>query len=231
MLDKLKNILKITKFCGELELQDGTKLEIDGNFFNVGVTVSVQTKDGLTPLPTGSYTLNSGDIITVKDGVVKEIISPVINKPIPDPIVNRVMDESGSGPWGGGPWPHEQMLAVDPTQTGDGKTPAPASTDPQISATPAADASGTTATDVDTRLTDIETKLTDIINRLSVLEGGKPSESPTPDVQTQMTQMKADLKTLLEKTTFAKEIKTNSKLEIKDSEQSRIDLIRKITNR
>ena len=215
-------MLKITKFCGELSLQDGTVLVVDGNFFNVGVTVSVQTKDGLTILPTGSYTLNSGDIINVVDGKVEEIISPVVNKPIPDPVVNRVMDDGGDWP---GPWPHEQMLATDPTTTQTGGAPAATMNEP-------ASDSGTTAApmtldDVSKKIEEILTTIAEIQSRLDALEGG------TAQATQDTSQMKKDVQTLMEKAQFAKEIKTNSQLELtkQDQANSRMELIRKITKR
>ena len=210
VIEKIQKLLKITKFCGDLELQDGTNLVVDANFFNVGVTVSVLTKDGLTPLPTGSYTLNSGDIINVVDGVVKEIISPVVNKPIPDPIANQPQKEDGGMNWGG-PHPHEQMLATDPTQTtGD-------------TGTTTADSGSTTLTlqDIIAWKDTVDASIADLQTRVTALEG---SGADT-------TQMKKDLQLLVEKTQFAKEIKTNSQVEVKDANSSRMDLIRKITKR
>lgn len=222
MFEKLQKMLKITKFCGDLSLQDGTVLVVDANFFNVGVMVSVQTKDGLTPLPTGSYTLDSGDIINVVNGKVEEIISPVVNKPIPDPIVNRVMDDHGYGPW-----PHEQMLATDPTQTGDAP-PATAPTTTDAAAT-TGDTSGSVLTleEITKRIEEIMATIEELKGRMDGIESGAAA---TTEVAT---GMKKEIQTLMEKATFSKEIKTNGKLEMTKADQSnsRLEMIRKITGR
>lgn len=223
IFEKLQKMLKITKFCGDLALQDGTVLIVDANFFNVGVTVSVQTKDGLTPLPTGSYTLDSGDIINVVNGKVEEIISPVVNKPIPDPIVNRVMDDGGNWP---GPWPHEQMLATDPTQTGQAPPATAPVTDTANSET-GSTAQVLTLEEVSTKIGEIMAAIDEIKSRLDGLESGGAA---TTEVAQGMAK---DIQTLMQKATFAKEIKSNGKLEMKNDDQanSRMEMIRKITGR
>lgn len=217
MLEKIQRLLKITKFQGDLCLADGTNLVIDGNFFNAGVTVSVQTKDGLTLLPNGSYTLLTGDIMNVKNGKVVEIISPIINKPVPDP-------EKSDEEMGIGMSPNEVilLLATDPTTV-----PAPATpvVDSPENSTTTETPKVLTPEEISAKLTEIEGKLTDFETRLASLEGTGTATADTT------TQMKKDLQIILEKATFSNELKTNPMLETKDSVTTRMDLIRKIINK
>ena len=83
MIDKLlKKLLKI-KFAGELVLKDGTVLVIDGDLA-VGANVQVQSPDGLIPLPSGDYELESGEIISVEDGKIVNITEVVDTVETPD---------------------------------------------------------------------------------------------------------------------------------------------------
>ena len=58
MIEKLIKLLKI-KLEGELVLKDGTPIIVDGDLA-VGANVSVQSPDGVIPLPDGSYELETG---------------------------------------------------------------------------------------------------------------------------------------------------------------------------
>ena len=82
MIEKLIKLLKI-KLEGELVLKDGTPIIVDGDLA-VGANVSVQSPDGVIPLPDGSYELETGQIITVEGGTIKDIIDQVEAPEEPD---------------------------------------------------------------------------------------------------------------------------------------------------
>jgi hypothetical protein len=72
MLEKLIKILKI-KFQSSLRLKDGNTIIIDGSL-STDVKVDIVTPDGIVPLPSGSYELETGEIIEVTDGIIDKII-------------------------------------------------------------------------------------------------------------------------------------------------------------
>ena len=85
IFEKALKTLKIVKFCGEIRTKDGTFLIADGEF-DVGVSLSVQTSEGIKPLPDGTYTLDDGRIIQVVKGKIKDIVEPLVNEPGPNPL-------------------------------------------------------------------------------------------------------------------------------------------------
>lgn len=82
MIEKLLKLLKI-KFSGEIPLKDGTMIQVDGDVV-VGASVSVQSPDGLMPLPDGDYELETGEILSAMDGKIEAITSPVDTTETPD---------------------------------------------------------------------------------------------------------------------------------------------------
>jgi hypothetical protein len=83
MINKLLKILKI-KLAGEVVLKDGNTCVLDGGDLAVGVGIQIQTTDGLIPLPSGSYELETGEIIIVEDGKIVDIVEQVIKEEVPD---------------------------------------------------------------------------------------------------------------------------------------------------
>jgi len=82
MINKLLKILKI-KFAGEVVLKDGNTCVLDGDLA-VGVGIQIQTTDGLVALPSGNYELETGEIITVEDGKIVDIVEQIETEEIPD---------------------------------------------------------------------------------------------------------------------------------------------------
>jgi len=82
MIEKLLKLLKI-KFSGDVMLKDGTPLIISGDL-GIGVKVQIQGPDGIIDLPDGSYELETGQIITVADGVITDIVDQVNTPENPD---------------------------------------------------------------------------------------------------------------------------------------------------
>lgn len=102
IFDKLLTFLKIQKFSSELTLLDGTLIQIDGVFGDTNVPVNLVTVDGLQPLPDGDYPLGldfEGTIITVKDGIITDIVKVDSEEPeVPEtpetPEVPVVVEEA-----------------------------------------------------------------------------------------------------------------------------------------
>ncbi len=76
MIEKILKLFKI-HLAQDLKLMDGTNIRLDGNL-DIGVNAYVTTTDGEIPLPDGDYTLESGEIITAKNGQITD----VVNKPV-----------------------------------------------------------------------------------------------------------------------------------------------------
>jgi len=74
MIEKLMKFFKV-HFSTSLTLKDGTALALEGDL-DTGTQVSVVTSDGNIALPDGEYQLEDMTIITVKDGLVMDIIKP-----------------------------------------------------------------------------------------------------------------------------------------------------------
>lgn len=96
MIEKLLQLLKI-HFSGELSLKDGTVIVVDGDLA-VGASVQVQSPDGMIPLPSGDYELESGEIISVEEGKITNVTDVVDTTETPDeeaiPVaVEEVADE------------------------------------------------------------------------------------------------------------------------------------------
>lgn len=82
MIEKLLKLLKI-KFAGEIPLKDGTMIIVEGDLM-VGASVYVQSPDGKIPLPDGDYELETGQILSAKDGKIEAITDVVDTEEIPD---------------------------------------------------------------------------------------------------------------------------------------------------
>lgn len=100
MIDKLLKLLKI-KFAGEIPLKDGTMIMVEGDLA-VGAMVYVQSPDGKMPLPDGDYELETGEILSCKDGKVEQITDVVDTTETPDitgaPPVGEVSVVEGAVP-------------------------------------------------------------------------------------------------------------------------------------
>lgn len=91
MIKQLLKLLKI-KFAGEIPLKDGTLIRVDGDM-TVGATVYVQSPDGEIPLPDGDYELESGEILSAKDGKIEAIVDVVDTEEAPDVIGETPVSE------------------------------------------------------------------------------------------------------------------------------------------
>jgi len=86
--DEAIKISKIIKFNGEIRTKSGTFLNLDGEF-GTKVSVKVKTSEGLVDLADGPYVLAcpyDGVIIEVQKGKIVQIINPLKNEPIPNPL-------------------------------------------------------------------------------------------------------------------------------------------------
>ena len=74
MFEKIKSLLKITKFSGTITLLDGTQVIVDGSV-EVGSKVYVSLPDAAEPvvLPDGEYPLEDGSIMVVTEGIISDI--------------------------------------------------------------------------------------------------------------------------------------------------------------
>lgn len=76
IFDKLLTFLKIQKFSSQIQLLDGTLIQIDGVLGDKDVPVSLITSDGNIPLPDGEYPLAGdyeGSILIVENGIIVDI--------------------------------------------------------------------------------------------------------------------------------------------------------------
>lgn len=165
VFEKALKTLKITKFCGEIRTKDGTFLIADGEF-DVGVSLSVQTSEGIKTLPDGTYTLDDGRIIQVVKGKIKEIVEPLVNEPGPNPLETPPWVADGAIGLVGGPGGimakqtfQDTTATIDNTQT---------TVDPnQLTGdTQATDTGVTTMT-----LEEVTTAIKDLTDRITKLEG------------------------------------------------------------
>jgi hypothetical protein len=92
MIEKLKKLLKIHNFSGEIELKDGTIVMVDGSQLEVGAKLFVKLPDNDEPveLPDGEYQLLDDSILVVEGGIVKDIIEPSIEEEPKEEVVEEV---------------------------------------------------------------------------------------------------------------------------------------------
>jgi len=64
---KISNVKQIFV---DAKLEDGTEIRIEGDVIDLGAKVTVLQGDAEVPAPDGSHTLEDGDVITTKDGVI-----------------------------------------------------------------------------------------------------------------------------------------------------------------
>src|SRR5271157_6617733 len=98
IFDEILKLAKISKFNAEIRTKDGTFLCLDGEF-GVGVTVKVQTAEGLNDIPDGPYILGTpydGVIIEIVKGKIKQIVHPLQNSPTPNPLETPPMLADGA---------------------------------------------------------------------------------------------------------------------------------------
>ena len=176
IFEKFMKTMKITKFCGEIRTADGTFLIADGEF-TTGVALSVQTSEGIKPLPDGTYTLDDGRIIQVVKGKVKDIVEPLTNEPGPNPLETPPWVADGAIGLAGATGTmskqllDDQVATVDNTQTGvPGATTTPADSG-TTSGTTQPTAPVLTIEEISKIVTTLQTTITDLTNRIAKLEG------------------------------------------------------------
>ncbi len=84
VLKEIRSILGFSEDKKEIEmatatLVDGTIVEYDGELA-VGTEVFVQTGEGLIPAPDAVHETDSGLLITTVDGVVTEVVEPIVEE-------------------------------------------------------------------------------------------------------------------------------------------------------
>lgn len=223
MLEKLLKLLKI-KFEGELTLKDGTPIILDGEL-GVGVSIMVQAPDGKTmDLPDGSYDLSTGEVITVENGLVIDVIEELVNKPSPDPGANL---PHGHGPSENHPPDYPEHYSLEPKltpveDTGDGET--------ITGATVKKETYSMTPEELQKLIEELTARVTALEEKIATLEGGAtPSTdtTTTPDAtQMAIEKIQKDIETIMSKANFTKEV---AKIETEPAtiSDSRLDILKK----
>jgi hypothetical protein len=209
MFEQLKKILKI-KFEGELTLKDGTEIILDAAGIKEGVGIFVKNADNkLMELPEGNYELsNNMFIIVTPDGVIKDVVDELVNKPTPDPIDNN-------------PWAHaHNHLRPGVDVTSDLQ----AEINTEVLSPTAVENSGTTKQVTKKELVtmtpeELQKMLQDFDARLKTLEdavaalqqAATPADATPPDNTADSTQMAIekltkDIEEIKNKAIFAKEL-------------------------
>ena len=88
MFDKLKKLLKIVNFSGNIVLKDGTTIMVEGSL-EAGSKVYVETPDSEEPiaLPDGEYILEDESVMMVEGGEIKSIDEPVVEEVVTDEAI------------------------------------------------------------------------------------------------------------------------------------------------
>jgi hypothetical protein len=84
VLKEIRSILGFSEDKKEIEmatatLVDGTIVEYDGEL-GVGTEIFVQTGEGLIPAPDAVHETDSGLLVTTVDGVVTEVVEPIVEE-------------------------------------------------------------------------------------------------------------------------------------------------------
>jgi hypothetical protein len=84
VLKEIRTILGFSEDKKEIEmatatLVDGTIVEYDGEL-GVGTEIFVQTGEGLIPAPDAVHETDSGLLVTTVDGVVTEVVEPIVEE-------------------------------------------------------------------------------------------------------------------------------------------------------
>lgn len=198
MIDKLLKLLKI-KFAGEIPLKDGTMIIVDGDMV-AGASVYVQSPDGQMPLPDGDYELETGQILSAKDGKIEAITDVVDTEETPD--------SNGQTPVG------EITVEVDNAKAPPMETP-PATEEPtEPEPEPKKDETMVKVEEMIAKMAEMEQRMKDLEDKLMM----KSEE----DVK-----LRADLDFIKTKTTSV-ELKKSK--DINDAPLSRLDVIKNLKN-
>ena len=242
MLEKLIKLLKI-KFEGTLTLLDGTPIVLDGEL-DKGVGIMLQSSSGrLIDLPTGSYELSSGEIISVENGIIVDVVEELINKPSPDPGTNL---PHGHGPMENHP-PDQEYYSLNPdlTPVEDTGNSATGTTKKQLSTM--------TPEEIQKLIDELTARVLALEEKIASMETGAPTVPTVPNpvdtataqaAQSQMLsietpieetivektsqelaieKLQADIEVIMEKAIFSKEI---TKYEDIDNTLSRADILK-----
>lgn len=102
--DKLKEkfSVKEEKFI-DAKLQDGTIVRVEADNFQIGQPMFVVDQDGLTPIADGKYVFESGEMLVVEAGAVKEFepkqeAAPVADEAAPEEQMNGAQAEEKAQP-------------------------------------------------------------------------------------------------------------------------------------
>jgi len=239
MLRQLMKLLKI-KLEGELSLKKGTKIILDAPELDKGVSIFIKSEDDgkLMELPSGNYELSNNQFIIVDpDGIVKEVVDEIINKPLPDPIANS--------PWTNHPL-HTPHTGYDATMEAEINTEG-------LSPVSAARTGVTSTEDKKNYLfemtpEELQKMLEDLTNRVQALEdkisameqaeAGEPAPDAAPDATPDQTQLMSekiekmgkDIENIMQKAIFAKELpKTDS--EVSTKTDNRIEIIKNLRSK
>ena len=206
MFEKLLKIFKV-HFIQELTLEDGTPIRIDGNL-DLGVAVYVLTTDGEISMPDGDYKLSTGEIITVKGGLINDVIE-VPAEPTDEPMSVDAMEVEAHAET---PveTPVETELAIDPTAI----EPMPSN-------------SGDTMETPEVEVEEPEVELIDPMVRMDELE------TKVSDLTTKMDEILSKMNMITEKFSAAKPVNTK-KVEteiarpVPQSVSSRMDILNQL---
>ena len=91
IFDKLLTFLKIQKFSSQIQLLDGTLIQIEGVLGDKDVPVSLVTSDGNIQLPDGEYPLAGdyeGTILIVENGIIVDV-KKITEDEEPEPDVDE----------------------------------------------------------------------------------------------------------------------------------------------
>lgn len=202
MIEKILKILKI-KFQGEVILKDGTPCLLDGDLA-VGVGIKINGPDGLMDLPDGNYELETGQIITVADGKITDIVEQTDSTESTDNEVGEVMSKE------------EPVLEVVMTEEvkEDIITETVDEGEKEVINEVIAESQPNPYDIILEKITQLETKLENL-----------------PTYTDELTKLKNDVDYIMGKMTLSTELKKSKTIDEKPNEiDSRMDIINKIRN-
>lgn len=232
------NLSKMSVEGNVIYLADGTPLYLGKGDFETGVQITAKDSTGkVIPLPTQTYKLKDGTYIKVindpnsNTSTIDEIIDPIVDVPVPDPVVNNPTMDHGGHRHGliGGIYPdlvfsNEQILEIvyKKEHTDGGELEGKSVVDTEKSQNEGQSDPSTEGfkKNNENNMDDVKKVLDDIVARLQALEqkvgehdqtiASLSSKTPTDDekqkAQTEQENMKKEINTLMSKATFAKEI-------------------------
>jgi len=209
IFDDIIKLVKINKFNAEIRTKDGTFLILDGEL-GTGINVMVQTSEGISPIPDGPYVLGTpydGVIIEIVKGKIKQIIHPLKNEPMVNPLETPPNIADGAvGIVGGGVdllnKQNKMEKFVENVQTTAKDGPADVNTNDGIQTTETDKATVYTIEQLSSMIDDVMGQLKTLSDKVSALEGGNDGGTQTNEqtqpTDTQNQKMSAEVKKQVE---------------------------------